>query len=152
MSKFDSEKLNNIQVKKLAVHSDDRGYLYEVLRCDDRQFQKFGQAYINYTDPGVIKGFHSHARNVDNFTCLSGRIRLVLLDTETKEYREFYLGPENPTCVNIPTGIMHGWLALGNKSACVLNVSTEAYNPTNPDEVRVSPYHFPWYKWDVNFK
>jgi dTDP-4-dehydrorhamnose 3,5-epimerase len=144
-----SERLNNIKVKKLVTYSDDRGYLFEVLRCDDDQFAKFGQAYVNYTEPGVIKGFHSHAKNEDNFVCLSGRIRLVLLDDLTNEAREFYLGPENLMLVNIPTGLMHGWQALGNERACVLNVSTEAFNRENPDEVRVPPYHFPWYCWDI---
>lgn len=144
-----SEKLSGIKVKRLVTHSDDRGFLFEVLRRDDDQYRKFGQAYINYTEPGVIKGFHSHQENEDNFVCLSGRIRLVLLDQETEEYREFYLGPENLILVNIPTELMHGWQALGNERACVLNVSTEPYNPSAPDETRVPPSFFPWYSWDV---
>lgn len=147
--KFRSEKLNNIQVKNLVVHADDRGFLFETLRNDDEQFRKFGQAYVNYTEPGVIKGFHSHEFNEDNFICLSGRIRLALVDAQTEESRTFYLGPQNLIMVNIPTGLYHGWQALGNERACVLNVSTEAYNPSNPDEDRVPPDHFWFYKWDI---
>jgi len=146
---YRSEKLNNIKVKRLTTHSDDRGYLFEVLRSDDNQFVKFGQCYVNYTEPGVIKGFHKHMKNEDNFTCLSGRIRLVIIDEYTKEFREFYLGPENLLSVNIPTDMHHGWKALGNAQACILNVSTEPFNSNEPDEVRVSPDYFTWYNWNV---
>jgi dTDP-4-dehydrorhamnose 3,5-epimerase len=146
---YRSEKLSNMQVKRLVVHSDDRGFLFEVLRNDDGQFRKFGQAYINYTEAGVIKGFHKHFENEDNFVCISGRIRLVIIDEETEEFREFYLGPENLILVNIPAGLQHGWQALGNERACVINVSTMPYNPDNPDEERVSPDHFPFYTWKV---
>ncbi len=146
---FKSSDLSSIKVKNLITHSDDRGYLFEVLRNDDEQFNEFGQAYINYTEPGVIKGFHKHEVNEDNFVCLSGRIRLVILDEHTEEYREFYLGPENLILVHIPAGLQHGWQALGNERACVLNVSSQAYDRDNPDEVRVSPTYFKYYCWDI---
>lgn len=146
---FKSFALSNIEVKKLVTHSDDRGYLFEVLRNDDDQYKEFGQAYINYTEPGVIKGFHKHKLNEDNFVCLSGRIRLVILDERTEEFREFYLGPENLILVHIPAGLHHGWQALGNERACVLNVSSQAYDRNNPDEVRVPPTHFDYYCWDI---
>jgi len=144
-----SEKLNSILAKRLRVHSDDRGFLYEVLRRDDPQYRKFGQAYINYTEPGVIKGFHKHMENEDNFVCISGRLKLVIVDEETEEAREFFLGAENLVCVNIPANLHHGWLVLGNERACVLNVSTEPYNSSEPDEVRISPDSFEWYTWNV---
>jgi dTDP-4-dehydrorhamnose 3,5-epimerase len=146
---FKSEALNNIKIKNLVVHSDDRGFLFELLRCDDKQFAKFGQCYVNYTEPGVIKGFHYHNISEDNFVCLSGRIKLVLLDDATEEARDMYLGPQNLMLVNIPVGLYHGWKALGMERSCVINISSEAYNPKNPDEFRVAPTHFPWYSWET---
>lgn len=148
---YRSERLNRVIIQPLIVHSDGRGYLFEVLRNDDPAFKEFGQAYINYTEPGVIKGFHSHRFNEDNFVCLSGRIKLVLLDPDTKEVMEIFLGPENCRRVTIPVELMHGWMALGNERACVLNVSTKSYNPKDPDETRVPPDFYSWYDWKVKF-
>lgn len=146
---FNSELLNNIKIKELVVRADDRGFLFELLRRDDKQFSTFGQVYINYTEPGVIKGFHYHDVSEDNFVCIAGRIKLVLLDSDTEEARDIYLGPQNLMLVNIPTSLHHGWKALGNERACVINISSEPYNPKNPDEHRVAPTHFPWYSWDT---
>lgn len=112
-------------------------------------YKEFGQVYINYTDPGVIKAFHSHKESEDNFACLSGRIRLVVLDEKTEEVRMFYLGPEQNLLVNIPTNLMHGWQCLGNERAMVLNVASKAYNKDKPDETRVSPDAFPWFSWEI---
>jgi len=146
---FESKRLNAVIVKELVVRSDDRGYLFEVLRSDEEAFKKFGQVYVNYTEPGVIKGFHAHEKTEDNFVCLSGRIKLVLVDASTKEHMEIHLGPENQRMVNIPTGIFHGWRAVSSVPACVINVCTEPFNRDNPDETRVPPNHFEWFSWEV---
>lgn len=147
--KYKSDKLNKVYLKELTVHADDRGYLYEILRNDDKQFRNFGQVYINYTEPGVIKGFHMHKKQEDNFTCLSGRVRLVILDANTQEYIELFLGPEHLRCINIPTELMHGWQCLGIERACILNVASEVYDSKNPDEFRVPPNEYSYFSWRI---
>ena len=72
--------IEGVKVKKLKVIPDDRGRLMEILRKDDDIFQQFGQVYMTTAFPGVVKAWHYHKKQTDNFTCISGKMRLGLYD------------------------------------------------------------------------
>ena len=93
-------RIDGVKVKPLRTIPDERGWLLEVLRADDAEFfVKFGQAYISATYPGVVKAWHYHRRQIDNFACLAGMIKLVLVDTRENSptkgaVNEYFLGTE----------------------------------------------------------
>ncbi|MFC1493553.1 WxcM-like domain-containing protein, partial [candidate division KSB1 bacterium] len=72
--------IEGVRVKDLKVIPDERGRIMETLRSDDEIFIKFGQAYITTAYPGVVKGWHYHKKQIDNFTCIHGMMKLVLYD------------------------------------------------------------------------
>ena len=72
--------IHDVSVKKLVTHSDDRGYLREVLRDDDGFLSRFGQTTVTKTYPGVIKAFHWHRNQVDVWYVADGMVRVVLYD------------------------------------------------------------------------
>ena len=133
-----------VRTKPLKVIPDERGRLMETLRCDDEIFLKFGQAYITTAYPGVVKGWHYHKIQVDNFIGVKGMFKVVLFDdrptSPTKgEVNEFFLGVHNPTLLQIPTLVLHGFKAIGTEEAIMLNLPTEPYRYDSPDEYRVDP-------------
>src|SRR5882672_12380851 len=74
--------IHDVRTKKLRVMPDERGWLMEILRADEPElFSKFGQVYVSATYPGVVKGWHYHRKQVDNFACIGGMVKLVLIDT-----------------------------------------------------------------------
>jgi dTDP-4-dehydrorhamnose 3,5-epimerase len=60
-------KIEGVIVKKLRVIPDERGFLMEMLRCDDDFFKAFGQVYLSVAYPGVVKGWHYHKHQTDHF-------------------------------------------------------------------------------------
>ncbi len=136
-----------VKIKKLNVHMDDRGYLYEILRNDDPQFKEFGQVYVSATLPGVVKGFHEHIHQTDNITCVKGRLKLVLIargDPMGDLVEEYILVPGG-LMITIPPGIMHGWKNIGTEEAVVINIPDQPYDHDNPDELRYPPHdHYDW--------
>ena len=117
----------------------------EILRSDDEIFDKFGQVYMTTAYPGIVKAWHYHKIQTDNFTCISGKIRLALYDAREnsptfKEIDEFILELKDPKLVQIPSGVYHGFKCIGDSEATVINVITEPYNKENPDEYRISTY------------
>lgn len=137
--------IEGVKTKKLNLIPDDRGRLMEILRADDEAFEQFGQVYLSTTYPGVVKAWHFHKLQKDNFACVRGMIRLVLADTResspTKgEINEFYIGELNPTLVQVPIGVYHGWKCVGTEEAFIINVCTKTYNYREPDEYRL-PAH-----------
>ena len=76
------DRIHGVQVKPLRIMPDERGWLMEVLRRDDDGlFTQFGQVYVSATYPGVVKAWHFHRQQTDNFACVAGMIKLVLVDT-----------------------------------------------------------------------
>lgn len=137
--------IEGVKVKKLKVIPDDRGRVMEILRIDDEIFENFGQVYLSTIYPGVVKAWHYHKLQKDNFACIKGMVKVVLADiregSKTKgEINEFYIGEHNPLLIQVPEGVCHGWRCIGNKEAYVINVPTKPYNYDEPDEYRL-PAH-----------
>ena len=137
--------IEGVRVKKLKVVPDERGRLMEILRSDDDIFQQFGQVYMTTAKPGIVKSWHYHKLQTDNFTCVFGKIRLALYDAREgsgtfKEVQDFIIDLENPLLVQIPPDVYHGFKCIGEEEAIVINTITRPYNHANPDEYRVDPY------------
>lgn len=139
-------------VKHLKTLLDDRGYLCELLRSDDPEFVKFGQAYISTTTPGTIKAFHRHFHKTDHIACVAGQVKLVVVSDDTQELViwEYHLSPMSPKLITVPPGLWHGWQCVGTVEAVLVSVTTDAYDPNNKDEERVPAIENPWnYQWGV---
>ena len=137
--------IDGVKVKKLKVIPDDRGRLMEILRCDDEIFESFGQVYMTTAKPGLVKAWHYHKIQDDNFACVHGKIRLVLYDARRrsatyKEINEFILSLEEPILIHIPKLVYHGFKGISDFEAIVINTPTKPYNHKDPDEFRVDAY------------
>jgi dTDP-4-dehydrorhamnose 3,5-epimerase len=137
--------IHGVIVKKLKVIPDERGRLMEILRRDDPQFKRFGQVYMTTARPGVVKAWHYHRKQDDNFTCVHGRMRLALYDARKSsptrgEVNDFLISPEDPMLVHIPKLVYHGFKCVSENEAIVINTVTVPYNHKEPDEFRVDAY------------
>ena len=146
--------ISGVETKPLKMIPDERGFLMEILRTDDAIFERFGQIYLTHAYPGVVKGWHYHKVQIDNFAVVHGMIKLVLYDgrddSPTKgEVNEFFLGDYNRTLVKIPPFVLHGFKGMGTEGGFLLNAPTHLYVYDDPDEFRVHPHEndVP-YEWD----
>lgn len=138
--------IKGVKIKKLKLFVDERGRLMEILRQDDSIFERFGQVYLTTAKPGVVKAWHYHKKQTDNFTCVGGKIRLGLYDARKNsptfgKINEFILSLDNPLLVQIPPLVYHGFKCLSDTESLVINVTTQPYNRKKPDEYRVDPYN-----------
>jgi dTDP-4-dehydrorhamnose 3,5-epimerase len=136
--------IQGVHIKKLTVVSDERGWLMEILRCDDELFQKFGQVYLTTAYPGVVKAWHYHKKQVDNFTCVHGMMKVALYDARAdsptyKTLMELFVGEKNPLLIQVPPGVYHGFKAVGKETAFFVSIPTLPYDYKNPDEYRLPP-------------
>ena len=147
--------LNGVKIKKLKLLPDDRGFLMEMLRCDDEIFKEFGQVYITGCIRGVAKAWHYHKEQTDNFVCVYGRALVVLCDLREGspsygEVNEFVLEapPFNANILlQIPPLVMHGFTAYDCDDARIINVPTRPYRYKDPDE-----YRYPWNSEEIPYK
>ena len=138
--------IDGAKFKPLRLMPDERGRLMEMLRSDDPDFFiKFGQGYMTTAYPGVVKAWHYHKKQIDNFIIVKGMMKVVLYDARdnspTKgEVNEFFMGVHNPSILQIPNGVYHGFKCISDDEAICVNLPTEVYNYSDPDEFRVPPH------------
>lgn len=137
--------IKGVKVKKLEVIPDERGRLMEILRADDELFLQFGQIYLTTAYPGVVKGWHYHQKQTDNFVVVTGMMKVVLYDGQANskthgQVNQFFMGRDNPILLQIPPLIYHGFKCISDQEAIVLNIPTMMYDYQNPDEIRLDPH------------
>ena len=121
----------------LTRHADERGWFAELIRASALP-KPILQANLSRSHKGVIRGLHYHERGQDDlFVCLSGTVRIVVLDRETGELFTEDVGDDNPVAIYVPGFRAHGYEALTD---CVfMYLVTEEYDPADPDE-----HQIPW--------
>ena len=134
-----------VKTKQLRIIPDERGRLMEMIRCDDDFYSKFGQVYMTTAYPGVVKGWHYHHQQDDNFVVVKGMSKLVLYDRRENsstygEVNEFFIGEHRPLLVHIPREVAHGFKGIGVEEAMIINMVSEPYDYKNPDEHRIDPH------------
>lgn len=154
-------KIEGVIVKKLKVIADERGSLMEIVRNDDECFKAdpvYGQHYLTTAYPGVVKAWHYHDFQDDNFCVVRGMAKVALYDGRASSpsfgaVMEFFIGEQNPCVIHIPRGVWHGYKAIGTEKCYLVNMVTNVYNYALPDEHR-APYDgdVTGYNWnkDIN--
>lgn len=119
-----------------------------------------GQINISTTYPEVVRAFHRHQKQDDNWYIVSGQFEIVLIWTHDFEYgsglsarsvermEKHYLGPGES--IRIVPNVWHGFRVLGTEPGTLLYWVTGKYDPDNPDEERA--IWDQWYNWTTEFK
>jgi dTDP-4-dehydrorhamnose 3,5-epimerase len=117
---------------------DERGKIVHVLREDDPEFERFGEVYFSWVNPGVVKGWHLHTAMTLNYTCPVGLVKLALWDDREAspsrgEVMELFLGPDDHRLVTVPPGVWNGFKGVATTPSMVCNCATL---PHDPEEIR----------------
>jgi len=137
--------INGVIVKNLNKYTDERGWLAEIYRDDELDYQP-AMGYVSATKPGIIRGPHEHNFQSDCFVFVGpGSFELHLWDrrdaSATKgEYMKMEVGENNPAMVIVPPGVVHGYKAIGDKDAYSINLPDKLYKGKDKaeeiDEIR----------------
>ena len=136
--------IDGVKVTQRKPIPDERGRLMELFRSDEPDFERFGQVYMTTAYPGVVKAWHYHKKQTDNFICIHGTVKVALYDAREDsptrgQVDQFFMGTHNPIRLRIPKGVYHGFKCIGEHEALLINIPTEVYNYREPDEYRLPP-------------
>jgi len=126
-------------IKKLEKFSDQRGWLTELFRTDELDYQPV-MSYVSVTKPGIIRGPHEHKEQSDCFVFLGpGNFELHLWDnqesSQTKgDYLKLEVGENNPTLVIVPPGVVHGYKCVSEIDGWCIKLPDKLYRGENKKE------------------
>lgn len=150
--------IDGVIIKKLKKFEDARGWLAEIFRSDEINFNPV-MSYVSITKPNTVRGPHEHKYQSDFFVFLGpGNFRLYLWDNRHDckdainlpaqagrvstygEYMEIEAGEDNPTTVIVPPGVVHGYKCISDISAMCINFPDKLYRgegkKEETDEIR----------------
>ena len=148
--------INDVIITPLKKIPDERGAIMHMMRADSPVFKKFGEVYFSIAYPGVIKGWHEHTEQTQNYAVISGMIKLVLYDNRPesstyKEIMELFVGDLNYCLITIPIGIINGYKCIGNSKCIVANCSDLPYQ--DGEMLRYDPHSDKIdYEWEIEMK
>jgi UDP-2-acetamido-2,6-beta-L-arabino-hexul-4-ose reductase len=93
----------NVEVKKLALISDDRGWLTEILKSSELPLQ----VHFSFSKPSAVRGNHYHKHRVEWLCVTSGTARIIMEDNATKERKELIVTGDSPVLVKIYPDVTH---------------------------------------------
>ncbi len=148
--------IKGIIVNKLKIIPDERGEIMHMIKSSDAIFSKFGEIYFATAYPGVVKGWHLHKTQEQNYCVIKGMIKLVIYDPRKdsptfNKIQEIFLGEKNYSIVKIPPGLVNGWKCIGSEKAILANCSSEEHRQGEMERIDPSSSKIP-YKWDIVFK
>jgi dTDP-4-dehydrorhamnose 3,5-epimerase len=124
--------IQGVEITQLKRIPDERGCIMHMIRNDAPHFEKFGEIYFSMAYPGVIKGWHEHISQIQNYAVVMGMIKLVMYDNRKnsptyKNLMEIFVGELNYCLVRIPVGVINGYKCISTSSCLVANCATEPF-------------------------
>lgn len=135
-----SMKIDGVVFKDLITHTDERGFVRELIRRSDDFFDEFGQWSHSQMFTGVIKAWHVHQKQTDWWYVAGGVLKVALFDTRSDSptagrTMEFLMGDDQQCrIVRIPPGVAHGCKCLKGP-AHLFYITSRSYDPA--DEGRI---------------
>ena len=143
--------IEDVIIKELTTHADDRGFFRELIRVSDKFFSEgFGQWSHSLMFDGEIKAWHFHRIQTDWWYVVSGVLRVGLCDMRPnsptfKSVMDFLMGDlQAAQVLKIPPGVAHGCKTVQGP-VNLFYVTSHVYNPE--DEIRL-PYNDPEIDFD----
>lgn len=122
--------------------AQSNGVLIPIYNMHER-FQQVGvqQVYATTCDVGGHKGPHLHKKRWGYFTCVSGDVKIIAKFPDG--YREAYTGESYGfNTVEVPAGIPSKIINIGSKIAIIINTTSPAWTPDNPDDEPVEGWDY----------
>lgn len=135
--------IEGVVITPLRQIPDERGKVMHMLRCDDPEFERFGEIYFSMVYPQAIKAWNLHTAMTLNFAVVVGMIKLVLYDPRSSsstrgQVQVIFAGEQNYVRVKIPPGIYTGFKGIGTGQAIVANCATLPHDPQ--ESRRLDPF------------
>ena len=120
------------KIKELNIHSDERGWLVEMLKRNELK-EDIKQIYVATIKPGCTRGNHYHLKRIEWFFVAGEKAELYLEDLETKKIICLKLSSKKPRVVTVFPKIAHAVKNSGKETVYLVSAQNTIYNPKNSD-------------------
>ena len=125
------------------------GELTVIWRNWDNVIKDPKMIYVNYVNPGEIKGPHMHKNRTSYFFCLDGKMVIIIQDKDGK-YHEIEIDSTESKLVSVSNGIAAAIINPSNDISKILVLADLAWKPNDNEMENVIFENYNWEKWKIN--
>lgn len=126
---FNTYRSYSNNVHKFNRHSDERGYLIELLKSGTNQ----SQVFFSTTNPGVTRGNHFHFNKIERFCILKGTAEINIRKIGTTEKISYIINDVDDTVIDMPILYAHNITNIGNTELICVFWVNEIFDKDSPD-------------------
>lgn len=142
------KQIQGVQTFSPVNHVDHRGRVFEIFPGANEYWRDPVVYCYGFTvRAGQVKGWGLHREKQDRYTLITGEVLTIFYDARLDSpthgvVQKVVLTPQGIRQVQIPTGVWHMNVNLGETEAHLINHPTRAYNHADPDRVLL-PWNAP---------
>ena len=130
--------MSDIKVRKLTIHSNDKGDLLKGFLKSENQNVDVNEVYISEIKFNHTKAWKKHNSMTSNLIVAYGEIKIVVLKDDGSFFSEV-ISKNNYKMITIPPGFWFGFKCISEKDSYVLNIADVIHDPM---EVERKPITF----------
>jgi UDP-2-acetamido-2,6-beta-L-arabino-hexul-4-ose reductase len=113
----------------LTRHTDDRGFLVELVKNKGSE----SQVFFSTTNPGITRGDHFHFGKVERFCILSGEAKISLRKIGSNKKLHYIIKSNDNKVIDMPILYTHNITNIGKDSLICVFWVNEIFNPKDTD-------------------
>jgi dTDP-4-dehydrorhamnose 3,5-epimerase-like enzyme len=122
-------KLFKLTPLEVITVEKGKGRVIDVMNDPPPENKVFGCLSVFTVEPGGIRANHYHTDKTERTVVISGKARLICVDTRTKKRSETILDGDKPSLVTIPPEVAHAFVNIGRKPFTAVFYGTEKFFP-----------------------
>lgn len=103
--------------------------------------------YLTSVNPKEVKGPHLHLKRTSYFTCVEGKVMIVVRDSDNLIH-EIECDSKKPRLICIPNNIASAHINISNSISKVLVLADIAWRPNDNEMTNVTFDNYNWKKWE----
>lgn len=141
--------IDGITITPLKKIENVKGDIYHALKCSEKSFTQFGEAYFSTILSDDVKGWKKHIEMEMNLIVPVGSIRFVFFDDRPEsltggEFFEIIMSLDNYCRLTVAPGIWMAFQGLGRELNLLLNIASIEHNPSEAKTVELEAINYNW--------
>jgi dTDP-4-dehydrorhamnose 3,5-epimerase len=141
--------IDGLVVTPLKRINNDKGDIYHALKCSEKSFSQFGEAYFSIVHQNDVKGWKKHSKMILNLIVPVGIIKFVLFDDREssptyKKKFEITISNSNYCRLTVPPNIWLSFQGIGHALNLLLNIASIEHDPTESENCPLSDIQYEW--------
>jgi len=119
---------DGISLNKTVRIKSQLGDVVRVLRRTDIHYKDFGEVYISWVNPGVVKAWKKQKIQTMNLFVPVGAVRFVLIDF-SGESTVINMSEDDDLLLTVDSGIWYGFKCMSKKKSMIINIADAVHDP-----------------------